>query len=208
MTNTFLVDSVGGISGSLTTLVDGSSYLIAGTGIDIASGSNGSVTVSAVTGSAPTMAYGQINIFNNASSTGPSGPPGSSGGVYPITGTWLAGIAPNSISYDLTNGFMSPSTNGVFEITCQTSVTSPIESYAGNPQFEWVLYRNGAELTASLAKQNAGLDGQGNTEYSTVTFGGIFSLNAADQVQPKVGFASTIAILTVTYANFYMRQIV
>jgi hypothetical protein len=53
MTSTFIVDNVGGISGSLTNLVDGSSYLVAGDGISILSGSNGSVAISAlpVTGS-------------------------------------------------------------------------------------------------------------------------------------------------------------
>ena len=40
----------GGLSGSLTHLVDGSSYLIAGTGITIATGSNGSVTINGQVG--------------------------------------------------------------------------------------------------------------------------------------------------------------
>ena len=39
-----------GISGSLTQLVDGTSYLIAGTNITITSGSNGSITISSPTG--------------------------------------------------------------------------------------------------------------------------------------------------------------
>lgn len=46
MANTFIVDSVGGISGSLTKLVDGSSYLVAGTNVTIASQSNGQVVIS------------------------------------------------------------------------------------------------------------------------------------------------------------------
>src|SRR6478609_5380709 len=48
MTKTFIVDSVGGISGSLTQLVDGTSYLVAGNGVTIASQSNGSLLLSAV----------------------------------------------------------------------------------------------------------------------------------------------------------------
>lgn len=51
MTNTFIVDSVGGISGSLTNLVDGSSYLIGGMGISLLSQSNGSIVI-ATSGSA------------------------------------------------------------------------------------------------------------------------------------------------------------
>lgn len=37
-----------GLSGSLTTLVDGTSYLVAGSGIDIASSSNGSIVISSI----------------------------------------------------------------------------------------------------------------------------------------------------------------
>lgn len=40
---------VGGITGSLTKLHDGSSYLVAGSGVSIVTGSNGSVTISANT---------------------------------------------------------------------------------------------------------------------------------------------------------------
>lgn len=55
MTNTFIVDSVGGISGSLTQLVDGTSYLVAGPGVAITSQSNGSVVVASSVSSAPMM---------------------------------------------------------------------------------------------------------------------------------------------------------
>lgn len=53
MTTAFVVDTNGGISGSLTTLIDGSSYLIAGENISVLSQSNGSVVISSpiVTGS-------------------------------------------------------------------------------------------------------------------------------------------------------------
>lgn len=45
MSSTFIVDNVGGISGSLTQLIDGTSYLVAGEGISVVSQSNGSVKV-------------------------------------------------------------------------------------------------------------------------------------------------------------------
>jgi hypothetical protein len=41
-----IVTAIGGFSGSLTTLTDGTSYLIAGTSVDISSQSNGPVTIS------------------------------------------------------------------------------------------------------------------------------------------------------------------
>jgi hypothetical protein len=56
-----------GLSGSLTRLTDGTSYLVAGSGVSITSGSNGSVTV-ATTGLAPnTPAY--LTIGNDSSLT-------------------------------------------------------------------------------------------------------------------------------------------
>ena len=48
MTNTFIVDSNAGISGSLTNLVDGTSYLIAGDNVNITSQSNGSVVIGTI----------------------------------------------------------------------------------------------------------------------------------------------------------------
>lgn len=58
MTKTFIVDSVGGISGSLTQLVDGSSYLIAGSGVSITSQSNGSVIITSDGTSSASGFYG------------------------------------------------------------------------------------------------------------------------------------------------------
>lgn len=52
MSNTFIVDTNAGISGSLTQLVDGTSYLVAGSNVTITSQSNGSVLIAASTGSA------------------------------------------------------------------------------------------------------------------------------------------------------------
>lgn len=59
----------GGISGSLTQLTDGTSYLIAGTGITITSQSNGPVTISAVP-SAPVAQYWSETGLDNILTTG------------------------------------------------------------------------------------------------------------------------------------------
>jgi len=53
------IDSSMGLSGSLTTLSDGSSYLIAGPGISIVSQSNGPVTISFISPPAPTMVWNE-----------------------------------------------------------------------------------------------------------------------------------------------------
>ncbi len=61
-----------GFSGSLTTLTDGSSYLVAGTNVTITSASNGQVTISS-TGGSSTPAGNDTEIqFNNAGSFGAS----------------------------------------------------------------------------------------------------------------------------------------
>jgi hypothetical protein len=81
MTNTFIVDSAGGISGSLTHLVDGTSYLVAGSGVSIVSQSNGSVVVSAppVASIPRLVTYLTSSVFT-ASYTGPAIVQGCGGG--------------------------------------------------------------------------------------------------------------------------------
>lgn len=81
MTNTFIVDSVGGISGSHTQLIDGTSYLLAGSGISITSQSNGAVVVSAqpVVSIPRLITYLTSSAFT-ASYTGPAIVQGCGGG--------------------------------------------------------------------------------------------------------------------------------
>lgn len=82
-----------GISGSLTQLVDGSSYLIAGTNITIVTGSNGSVNISApstVTGIGTT---GYVPVFTGAGSIGNSSTIYNAGGAVGIGTTVLNGNA-------------------------------------------------------------------------------------------------------------------
>jgi len=60
------------LSGSLTQLEDGSSYLIAGNNITITTGSNGSITIAAATGSAGSNPGSPVNSvqFNNSGTLG------------------------------------------------------------------------------------------------------------------------------------------
>lgn len=92
MTQSFIVDNVGGISGSLTTLVDGTSYLVAGTGISVTSQSNGSVLVASSASSSPTMQ--SASFISNGSWTSPVTAPviligfgGGGGGGAGFSGT-------------------------------------------------------------------------------------------------------------------------
>ncbi|NBO99910.1 MAG: hypothetical protein EBU90_07245 [Proteobacteria bacterium] len=61
-----------GLSGSLTKLVDGTSYLIAGSNVTITSASNGAVTISSTGGSGTPAGSDQQIQFNNGGSFGAS----------------------------------------------------------------------------------------------------------------------------------------
>jgi hypothetical protein len=62
-----------GLSGSLTRLIDGTSYLVAGTNVTIASSSNGQITISSTGGGGGTPAGSDKEIqFNSAGSFGSS----------------------------------------------------------------------------------------------------------------------------------------
>ena len=58
-----VVTSLAGFSGSLTQLADGSSYLIAGDNVTITTGTNGAVTISAVTGSSSVVTQSVTQII-------------------------------------------------------------------------------------------------------------------------------------------------
>ena len=64
--------TVTNISGSLTKLTDGTSYLIAGSNVTITSASNGAVTISSTGGSGTPAGSDQQIQFNNAGSFGAS----------------------------------------------------------------------------------------------------------------------------------------
>lgn len=60
------IHALGGLSGSLTRLIDGTSYLVAGSGINVSSGSNGSITLSLSSVGASTVAGSDTQIqFND-----------------------------------------------------------------------------------------------------------------------------------------------
>ncbi len=92
MTNSLIINSTG-ISGSLTNLADGSSYLLAGEGIAITSQSNGSVEIAASGGSAVSFVTASFTGSTTWTSpiTGPVfitgfGGGGGGGGGYSTTG--------------------------------------------------------------------------------------------------------------------------
>ena len=79
LTSSYILATTG-FSGSLTTLTDGTSYLIAGTNIQITTGSNGAVTIAAPTGNQGAQGYqGDTGPQGYQGDTGPQGFQGDTG---------------------------------------------------------------------------------------------------------------------------------
>ena len=86
-----------GISGSLTRLADGTSYLVAGSNITITTASNGQVTISAAGGSGSPAGSDDEIQFNNAGSFGASANFTYNGNTVHLTGSFSQGD--NAIAY-------------------------------------------------------------------------------------------------------------
>jgi hypothetical protein len=115
-----------GFSGSLTKLTDGSSYIIAGTGINVASASNGAITISS-TGGGGGDTYWQSTTNNIAFTTGSIavtgsvtlGVDGAGRGllrvgtldISPITGSAATTVAINNV---IVSGSVLSASNGVW----------------------------------------------------------------------------------------------
>ena len=132
-----------GLSGSLTQLTDGSSYIAAGTNITIASSSNGQITISAEAGSSPGGSNTQVQ-FNDGGSLG-----GDSGLVFNKTSNTLTA---NNISGSLTR--LSDGTSYIIagnsiSITSQSN-GSILISAPNNVFNEYVGAANGTNTRFSL----------------------------------------------------------
>lgn len=95
-----------GISGSLTQLVDGTSYLVAGTNVTISSASNGQVTISSTGGAGTPAGTNQQIQFNDNGSFGASGNLSfdSANNVLSLTGSFgmKGNVTPDAdTTYDL-----------------------------------------------------------------------------------------------------------
>jgi hypothetical protein len=86
-----------GISGSLTRLADGTSYLVAGSNITITTASNGQVTISSAGGSGSPAGSDDEIQFNNAGSFGASSNFTYNGNTVHLTGSFSQGD--NAIAY-------------------------------------------------------------------------------------------------------------
>lgn len=86
-----------GLSGSLTQLTDGRSYLVAGPNVTIASESNGQVTISSTGGGSPCGVYWESGVSNTVATTGSI----AIGGGTDPSQLWINGINLTPISGSL-----------------------------------------------------------------------------------------------------------
>lgn len=101
-----VVRADGGLSGSLTKLVDGSSAFVAGTGVVITSASNGSVVISAASGGQGIVAGSDTQIqFNDGGSFG-----ADSGLTYNKTSDTLSGVSGSFYQLAASNALSSAGT--------------------------------------------------------------------------------------------------
>jgi hypothetical protein len=187
-----------GISGSLTKLADGTSYLVAGANVSISSASNGSITISAPTGGGPGGSSGQVQ-FNDGGVFG-----GSSSLTFDkVTGALTSSIVDVSsylklqstnvtLSSDHTAGYMyvSGSTNDIYFTQYQ-----PITNLTNTTRLRWLE----GQLTTGLLHGGL-LSTQGGTTTFSLTSGSgiIVSYNASvgSEPYPTVKYVTWPAILS------------
>lgn len=188
--NRLIIDQ-GGISGSLTRLVDGSSYIKAGSGITVASASNGSITISAAGGGG-----GSVTTLSGSTSVG---------SVTSIDFTRLGLLmnldAAGSIAL---TGTIGPSEDGTYEDGLFTTFNANTEIGHAIDKINEVLFflspspapnlsKIGNDGTRGVTGDTAvklgiGATNVGGSAYSTVTTaGGIGAADVNDTYQVATG---------------------
>jgi len=120
-----------GISGSLTTLTDGTEYLIAGTNVTINTGSSGALTISATTGTADPGGGNTQVQFNDGGSFG-----GDSGLTFNKTSNLLTAgklhiTAKTSLSGTVSDFALTGTIKNTASKVIESSVATEIETAAG-----------------------------------------------------------------------------
>lgn len=130
----------GALSGSLTNLTNGTSYLVAGSNITITSGSNGAVTIAASSGGTPVMTLVETKTLSASGTQTFSGLNGNSDKIYILEGDItvssgaLIEIYPNSNSGNvvtcayITNSSASTTPSGGTTTKLQMPAGSSISS--------------------------------------------------------------------------------
>jgi len=134
------------LTGSLTTLADGSSYLIAGTNVTITSGANGAVTIAASSGGGGTPGGADTQIQYNA------------GGAFAGKSTFT--FASGTDTLTVTNA-------SVTSLTASYVTSSGDYLIGGNVTIAGDVAVNGGDLTTTLATATLF-----NTNATTVTIAG------------------------------------
>ena len=126
------VTSLKGLSGSLTTLTDGTEYMIAGTNITINTGSSGALTISATTGTADPGGSNTQVQFNDGGAFG-----GDSGLTFNKTSDLLSAgklhvTAKTSLSGTVSGFALTGTIKNTASKVIESSVATEIETDAGS----------------------------------------------------------------------------
>jgi len=126
------VTSLKGLSGSLTTLTDGTEYMIAGTNITINTGSDGALTISATTGTADPGGSNTQVQFNDGGAFG-----GDSGLTFNKTSDLLSAgklhvTAKTSLSGTVSGFALTGTIKNTASKVIESSVATEIETDAGS----------------------------------------------------------------------------
>jgi hypothetical protein len=183
--------AVQGLSGSLTKLADGTSYLVAGSGVTISSASNGAVTISSTGGGGTPGGSDTYVQFNDGGSFG-----GNSGLTYnkntnTLTGTIIA--ASNGFSGSLTRLYNGTSylAAGVTSTVSQTGSISITTGSTGQVTISSYVFPN--DLTVSLTGgKTFGRYASGDTIPATgKTPAEVILLALAEPINPTVSLVGT-----------------
>jgi len=121
-----------GLSGSLTKLTDGTSYLIAGTNITIATGSNGSVNISSPSTVTGTGTTGYVPVFTDAGSIGNSSTIYNAGGAVGIGTTVLNGNALSVLGTTALTGSFLPGLSLTYDLGSSTAAWRDVYARTGS----------------------------------------------------------------------------
>ena len=175
--------ALNGISGSLTTLVDGTAYLVAGTGITLTTGTNGAVTIDSTAGGGGSDGAGWFAPIN---------------GVISTTGSVFFGVSGGTTAPDITFGSNGAANFNVQQeaVDFRVSSDTKLDALFVDGSTNQVLILSGGGVTsfneAAAADVNFYVSGaigsQGTSARGTTVFGGDAVISGALYVStPGVG---------------------
>lgn len=191
-----------GLSGSLTRLTDGTPFLIAGSGVTIATASNGSVSISSFGGGGqPGGSPGQVQ-YNNAGTMGGISSLTWNGSSLSATGSFLGDLA-GTASYAAGAGSALTSSYAESALSASFATNSLTSSYAENASVaSYTLSAlsssySSTSLSSSYASNADLLDGINSTDFARLSQANTFtgSQVITGTVTATLGFSGSLTSL-------------